>query len=419
MRKRHTSLNANEKTYSKKLIEVLNKVIKVADDIVDDIDDDDDDDEDGSMDILECILWGALIIILEYLRINEHEILAHSMEVSPNRNRTFDSFSESECWSFFRTQRKDLSRLQTALRIPDMVILENRGKISGEELLLRGMFELVSGNNQHNISVLVFGRDQSVQSRAFTYFIDHIYSNLLFLVSDSLEWWYSMGYLEKSMKAIKKKINGNDNFTTCGFIDCNCLECPRPGGGPRDEGHDSERWDPNIQRSFYNGWKSIHGLKHQTLDTAFGITIEVFGPFSLRRNDLMLLKESMINSRLRDIQLNSPAQLTLYGDSIYPILSHVRGAVKNSQATNIQKQENSSYSKVRISIEWNYSATANLFKYLANLGKLKLLSEARVSKVFTVATILRNFHVCLYGSQTSNYFDIVIPNNFLEIYARL
>lgn len=60
----------------------------MADDIVDDIDDDDDDDEDGSMDILECILWGGLIIILEYLRINEHEILAHSMEVSPNRNRS-------------------------------------------------------------------------------------------------------------------------------------------------------------------------------------------------------------------------------------------------------------------------------------------------------------------------------------------
>jgi hypothetical protein len=76
---------------------------------------------------------------------------------------------------------------------------------------------------------------------------------------------------------------------TCFFIDCNCLETDRPGGGPREAGVNSARWDPLIQRAFYNGWKSMHGLKHQTVDNAFGFTVDMYGPTSLRRNDLALL----------------------------------------------------------------------------------------------------------------------------------
>jgi hypothetical protein len=43
--------------------------------------------------------------------------------------------------------------------------------MSGEEVFLRGLYELVSGETKHNISRNVFGRDWSAQSRAFKYFI--------------------------------------------------------------------------------------------------------------------------------------------------------------------------------------------------------------------------------------------------------
>jgi hypothetical protein len=75
-------------------------------------------------------------------------------------------------------------------------------------------------------------------------------------------------------------------FRICGFIDCNCMESSRPCGGPAEEGPDSLRWDETIQQAFYNGWKSIHGLKHQTFDCAYGMTVDMYGPTSLRRNDL-------------------------------------------------------------------------------------------------------------------------------------
>jgi len=45
-------------------------------------------------------------------------------------------------------------------------------------------------------------------------------------------------------------------------------------------------------------WKSIHGLKHQTVDNALGFTIDVFGPVPLRGNDMSLFRESNINQRM-------------------------------------------------------------------------------------------------------------------------
>ena len=62
--------------------------------------------------------------------------------------------------------------------------------------------------------------------------------------------------------------------------------------------------------------------------------------------------------------------------------------------------------RVRISIEWNYGTTAALFKCVCNKHKLKLLQSKSVSKIYTVATILRNLHIGLYGCQSSNYFDL-------------
>ena len=72
------------------------------------------------------------------------------------------------------------------------------------------------------------------------------------------------------------------------MIDCNCLETSVVGGGPTENGANAAKWDDTIQRAFYNGWKSIHGLKHQTVDNAYGLTVDMYGPATLRRNDLAL-----------------------------------------------------------------------------------------------------------------------------------
>ena len=66
------------------------------------------------------------------------------------------------------------------------------------------------------------------------------------------------------------------------FIDNNCLELAVTGGGPIAPGLDAPRFEDSVQRSMYNGWKSTHGVKYQTVDRATGHTWDLFGPLTVR-----------------------------------------------------------------------------------------------------------------------------------------
>ena len=174
-------------------------------------------------------------------------------------------------------------------------------------------------------------------------------------------------------------------------------------------------------------WKSTHGLKHQTLDIAHGITIDLFGPTSLRRNDLELLRNSRINEHIGVVQAGDVDHVKIFGDSAYKVCSHMRSyyqyklkdlknLLTDDEYTTL-KDCNYKMKIVRISIEWNSGMTAKIFRYIQNTDKLKIMQRDGVSKIYTVATLFRNFHVAKYGGQPSNYFSLPrLPYNFLDAY---
>ena len=354
------------------------------------------------------------ILICKYLSIK----LAYdeSLKKCQRYDRTIDSFSASDCKVFFQFKKSELKRLLPLLKFDEVCKFNNKSIMRGEEVFLRGLYELVTAETKHNIAANIFGRDWSAQSRAFDYFINHIYDTFKHLVTDNLQWWYRNGFFEESAEAMARKMEleeGNMNMIAH-FIDCNCLETCRVGGGPADDGCNSARWDPMIQRAFYNGWKHHNGLKHQTVDNAHGFTVDMYGPTSLRKNDLTLLRLSNINDRMAEVQWQSDHQYMIFGDSAYKRRSHITSYYVESDE--LIARWNRRMKRVRISIEWNYGSTASLFKYVCNKRKLKVLQSATVSKIYTVCTILRNLHVGLYGCQSSNYFDLDIPDDFVEKY---
>jgi hypothetical protein len=71
----------------------------------------------------------------------------------PDRARNIASFSEEQCWNYFETRKEDLPRLQRCLRIDDVVRLPNGKVMLGEIVMLRGLYELVTGNDQFDGSV--------------------------------------------------------------------------------------------------------------------------------------------------------------------------------------------------------------------------------------------------------------------------
>jgi len=287
IRRRHTAIDSNDQVYGRKLEKLIKALIVKAS---------------IEIDMEEKV---KILRMIKLLSIKYFQLTFETYQPLPRPLRwvvSIDSFSGDECWNFFTTRKGDLWRLCTALRFPESIVLNNGSRMPGEEVFLRGLYELVSGENQFNIATNVFGRDQSQQSRAFNFFIEHVFSSFHDLLYDRLDWWFEKGYLKESCDAITAKLydvglqfDENTGPQSVGmFIDCNCMEVCRVAGGPRSDGPDAERWECNLQRAFYNGWKSIHGLKHQTVDIAHGFTVSMYGPTSVRRNDLKLLGLSQV-----------------------------------------------------------------------------------------------------------------------------
>ena len=205
-------------------------------------------------------------------------------------NRDISFFESDEYMPYFRFKYEQLMELSDLLGFKGMFTLSNRARVRGQEILLRGLYELTTGEGEFAISRKIFGGDQSLQSRSFSSFVDHIEENFSYLVDDNLQWFYDNGFHEASCRAIERKMmetyklefpEGWTNKVAL-FVDCNCQPTSCPGGGPAEDGANAERWTDSLQRSFYNGWKSVHGLKCQTVDDAFGITEDHEGPVSLR-----------------------------------------------------------------------------------------------------------------------------------------
>jgi hypothetical protein len=128
-------------------------------------------------------------------------------------------YPDHECKLFYTfNSRDDLGTLFKLLKFPDVVKFDNRSTMIGEEVFLRGLYELTSADNQEKICVNVFGRECSRQSRAYTYFMTHIYDNFKHLLCNNIEWFYKNHLFEESAVAIGKKWNAMNALILCSLL---------------------------------------------------------------------------------------------------------------------------------------------------------------------------------------------------------
>ena len=64
--------------------------------------------------------------------------------------------------------------------------------------------------------------------------------------------------------------------------------------------------------------------------------------------------------------------------------------------------------EVRVSVEWLFGDIINFFKFLDYKKNLKI-GLSSVGKMYIVCALLRNAITCLYGNQTSEFFDLQPP----------
>jgi hypothetical protein len=162
----------------------------------------------------------------------------------------------------------------------------------------------------------------------------------------------------------------------------------------------------------------LHGVKIQTCTLPNGLIADVFGPVSVRHNDLFTLGESRINPRMRDMQQGVFDILyALYGDSAYPIYDCILSRHLGDDLNEVLSLENECMSSVRESIEWVNADIKSKFAFISFHKGLKLRHSPNVIRLIVVACILTNCYKCLNGCQTSKYFDLKPPS--LEEYLSM
>ena len=128
-----------------------------------------------------------------------------------------------------------------------------------------------------------------------------------------------------------------------------------------------------------------------------------------KRRDAGMLRDSGL---LADLELHaiSPTgePMCLYGDPAYPLRVHLQAPFRDARLTPEMEAFNQSMSRVRVSVEWIFGDIVKSFKSMDFKSNLKI-GLSSVGKLYIVCALIQNAITCLYGNQTSEFFELEPP----------
>lgn len=151
----------------------------------------------------------------------------------------------------------------------------------------------------------------------------------------------------------------------------------------------------------------------QAVSTPNGLIANLFGPVEGRHHDAFLLSASGLLSQLQTHMQPNAQPYVLYGDPAYGTTQHIISPFRGQRLTQAEQAFNASMSAVRVSVEWTFGKIIQLFSYLDFKKNQKVLLQP-VGKYYIVGALLTNCHTCLYGSQTTTFFNVAPPS--VEVY---
>lgn len=151
-----------------------------------------------------------------------------------------------------------------------------------------------------------------------------------------------------------------------------------------------------FQQEAYSGHKRVHGLKYQSTVIPSGLIANLHGPEPGRRNDSFMLARSNLLQRLEE-HLNAP-DLYIYGDSGYPLKRHLITPYIGSNLTDEQREFNTTMSKLRICVEWEFGELFEQFAFLRYKFNQKIFLQP-----------LKKY-VCFHNFEKLSNMLIWIPN---------
>jgi hypothetical protein len=160
------------------------------------------------------------------------------------------------------------------------------------------------------------------------------------------------------------------------------------------------------QKAAYSGHKRCHGIKFQNTTTPDGYIAHLYGPIAGSRHDSYMLSESEMLPQLRAAMpgIDGAPIYAMYGDPAYPQSAYLIGGVTGAADGSVEAAWNKTMSGARICVEWTFGEVNRQFRALS-LKQNMMLFRIPVAKYYYTAVFLANCRNCMYGSETSNYFD--------------
>lgn len=338
--------------------------------------------------------------------INQHELeRAILVNIFQGRRASFirstrygrldlNTFTDEECFLHFRFHKRDLQRLVCSLGIPLEVRMPQSFSVSGIEglcILLRRL----SYPNRYSDLESMFGLSRESLSIVSNEIMNIVITNKGHLLNNLV----NINFLNQERLrnyAISVANKGAPLVNCWGFIDGTCRAVCRP---KRD------------QEEYFSGHKRHHCVKYQSVLCPDGIVVSLKGPYTGRRHDAGILRESNLYEELEQVaSFNDNEKYCLYGDCAYPIRELLLCPFPAGRGLTPEQQLfNASMSRVRQAVEWGFGKIAAEFAFVDFKKNQKILLQ-NIGNMYKTAAILSNCHTCLYGCQTSTYFETNPPN---------
>ena len=289
----------------------------------------------------------------------------------------------------FRFKKDDIFRLAAVLRLPEILKCQNGVVVDEIEALCIALKRFAYPCRLADL-IPRFGRPVSQLCMVINLVIDHIFDRFGYLLANLDQPLLSRQNLKVYADAIHQKGAALDNCW--GFVDGTV----RPICKPNQD-----------QRAVYNGHKRVHAIKFQSVVTPNGLIANLFGPVEGRRHDSGILAMSGLLNQLEQHSFTPDGQpLCIYGDPAYPQRVFLQCPFARRPDLTVQEQAFSqSMSRVRASVEWVFGDIVNYFKFTDFKKDLKIGLSA-VGKTYVVCSLLRNALTCLYGNNTSAFFNL-------------
>lgn len=308
---------------------------------------------------------------------------------------------------------------------------ENCYVFHAEELFLFTLTVCATGMTKEKIVDLYFGGDYARWSHGYRWMIlwlDDEFADIL--GHQGLIRWVPHfqrfhNAIERFMQRDRQRTDAHGNVYTIpgvdelpygvfGFIDDSIEEVSVPYSGPDGDFEEAGRRPlyEDAQRSVYNGWKHVHGIKVETIYLPNGIST-VYGPESCRENDLGTLNHSGLDNFLGLVQANTPPNNRFFGfgDGIFRGLHHIKTYYRAAPGVALLQAAlllNSAFKAARIIIEHNYGLSSTVFGVCDNKNAHKLGQRHPYAvEQLRVVYLLTNCYICLNGSRT---FDLAPPS---------